>query len=66
MIAIMVCEDCDQQMVEVFNASENRMKGWMCEGCLEFVPAIGRERNWKMDDRERENGDKAGRVRQAL
>ena len=33
MIAIMVCDDCDQQMVEVFNASENRMKGWMCEGC---------------------------------
>ena len=48
MIAIMVCDDCDQQMTEVFNASENRLKGWMCESCLEFVPAIGRERNYKM------------------
>lgn len=59
MIAIMVCDDCDQQMTEVFNASENRLKGWLCESCLEFVPAIGRERNYKMDE-ERDHGDTQG------
>lgn len=63
MIAIMMCDSCDQQMVEVFNASQNRMKGWMCESCLEFVPAIGRERNYKMDDRGDKHGDKTGCVR---
>lgn len=62
MIAIMICDECDQQMTEIFNASENRLRGWMCEGCLEFVPAIGRERNYKMDHRRDENGDKAGSV----
>ena len=62
MIAIMVCDDCDQQMTEVFNASENRLRGWLCESCLEFAPAIGRERNYKMDDRRDESGDKTGRV----
>ena len=66
MIAIMVCDDCDQQMTEVFNARENRLKGWLCESCLEFVPAIGRERNWQMDDRRDENGDKTGRGRQVV
>ena len=45
MIAIMVCDDCDTQMEEVFTAQENmRLKGWMCPSCLHFVPAIGRER----------------------
>ena len=62
MIAIMVCDDCDQQMTEVFNASENRLRGWLCESCLEFAPAIGRERKWQMDDRRDESGDKTGRV----
>ena len=66
MIAIMVCDDCDQQMTEIFNASENRLKGWMCESCLEFVPAIGRERSYKMDDAGGNDGDKKGRVRQTL
>lgn len=45
MIAIMVCDDCDTQMEEVFTAQENfKLKGWMCPSCLHFAPAIGRER----------------------
>lgn len=63
MIAVMMCDKCDQQMVEVFNASENRLKGWMCESCFEFAPAIGRERKWKLDDKETSGGDQARSVR---
>lgn len=50
MIAIMMCDKCEQQMVEVFNAQENRFKGWMCESCFDFAPAIGREHKFKIDD----------------
>lgn len=59
MIAIMVCDDCDQQMDEIFAAQENmRLKGWMCSACLTFAPAIGRERQWKLDDKEKRDGGK--------
>lgn len=58
MIAIMICDDCDQQMTEIFTASENfRLKGWMCEACLNFAPAIGREKTWTMEDKD---GDQEG------
>lgn len=58
MIAIMICDDCDVQMQEVFTASENfRLKGWMCESCLHFAPAIGRERGYTKDDFEEKNKD---------
>ena len=58
MIAIMICDDCDQQMTEIFTASENfRLKGWMCEACLNFAPAIGREKKWTMGDKD---GDQEG------
>ena len=58
MIAIMVCDDCEQQMTEIFTASENfKLKGWMCEACFQFAPAIGRERNWKLDDKDESDGD---------
>jgi hypothetical protein len=46
----MMCDKCEQQMVEVFNAQENRFKGWMCESCFDFAPAIGREHKFKIDD----------------
>ena len=59
MIAIMVCDDCDTQMEEVFTAQENmRLKGWMCPVCLNFAPAIGRERKWQLDDKEKRDGHK--------
>lgn len=52
MIAIMVCDDCDTQMEEVFTAQENfRLKGWMCPSCMNFAPAIGREKGWTIDDK---------------
>ena len=64
MIAIMICDDCDQHMTEIFTASENfRLKGWMCEACLNFAPAIGREKTWTMEDKD---GDQEGCVRQTL
>lgn len=64
MIAIMICDDCDQQMTEIFTASENfRLKGWMCEACLTFAPAIGREKTWTMEDKD---GDQEGCVRQVV
>lgn len=60
MIAIMVCDDCDTQMEEVFTAQENmRLKGWMCPSCLTFAPAIGREKKWTMEDKENTHGHKA-------
>jgi hypothetical protein len=52
MIAIMICDDCDMQMEEVFTAQENmRLKGWMCPKCLHFAPAIGRERLFTQNDK---------------
>lgn len=58
MIALMICDDCNQQMTEVFTAAENmRLKGWMCESCFHFAPAIGRERKWTMEDKD---GDQKG------
>jgi hypothetical protein len=51
-------------MTEIFTASENfRLKGWMCEACLTFAPAIGREKKWTMEDKD---GDQEGCVRQTL
>jgi hypothetical protein len=59
MIAIMVCDDCDAQMEEIFTAQENfKLKGWMCPACLNFAPAIGRERKWTHADKE-ENDSRA-------
>lgn len=64
MIALMICEKCETQMDEVFTAQENfRLKGWLCESCLDFQPAIGRERKWKLDDKETSDGDQTGSVR---
>ena len=61
MIAIMVCDDCDTQMEEVFTAQENfKLKGWMCPSCLHFVPAIGRERLFTQGEQD---GDKERPVR---
>ena len=57
MIAIMVCDDCDQQMTEIFTATENfKLKGWMCEACFQFAPAIGREKKLTLDDKDETNG----------
>jgi hypothetical protein len=56
----MVCDDCDTQMEEIFTAQENfKLKGWMCPSCLNFAPAIGREKKWQLDDKEKRDGDKA-------
>ena len=44
------CDQCDEKMSEVFNASEGfRFKGWYCERCRIFDMAIGRELKHKMD-----------------
>lgn len=43
MIALMMCEKCDNQMEEVFTAQENmKLKGWLCPACLDFMPTIQR------------------------
>ena len=61
MIAIMICDDCDVQMQEVFTASENfRLNGWVCPSCLHFAKAIGRERQLTIEDKE--NGNKTRSV----
>jgi hypothetical protein len=53
MIALMICEECNHQMTEIFTAQENmKLKGWMCESCLTFVPAIGREKKFTISDQE--------------
>lgn len=58
MIAIMICDDCDTQMEEVFTAQENmRLKGWMCPSCLHFAPAIGRERGFTIEDKAKTKDD---------
>ena len=52
MIAIMMCDDCDMQMEEVFKAQDDfRLKGWVCTSCLNFTPAIGRERLFTQNDK---------------
>jgi hypothetical protein len=52
MIAIMMCDDCDAQMEEVFKAQDDfRLKGWVCTSCLNFTPAIGRERLFTQNDK---------------
>ena len=64
MIAIMICDDCNQQMTEIFTAQDDfRLKGWMCEGCFHFAPAIGREKKWTMEDKD---GDQEGRSGQVV
>lgn len=55
MIALMVCDECNTQMEEVFHAQDDfRLKGWMCPSCFHFAPAIGRERKFRKGD---EDGD---------
>jgi hypothetical protein len=55
----MICDDCNQQMTEIFTAQDDfRLKGWMCESCFHFAPAIGREKKWTMEDKD---GDQEGR-----
>jgi len=52
MIAIMMCDECDTQMEEVFKAQDDfRLKGWVCTSCLHFAPAIGRERLFTQNDK---------------
>jgi len=64
MIALMICDDCNQQMTEVFTAQENfKLKGWMCESCFHFAPAIGRENKWTLEDKD---GDQEGRSGQVV
>jgi hypothetical protein len=47
------CDQCDEKMSEVFNASEGfRFKGWYCERCRIFDKAIGRELKHKMDGQD--------------
>jgi hypothetical protein len=59
MIAIMMCDDCDTQMEEVFTAQENfKLKGWMCPSCLHFAPAIGRERGFTIEDKAKTEDDR--------
>lgn len=54
-------------MEEVFTAQENfKLKGWMCPSCYHFEKAIGRERKHKMDDKEANDGDQAGSLRQMV
>lgn len=63
MIAIMVCDDCDTQMEEVFTAQENfKLKGWMCPSCLHFAPAIGRERLFTQGDQDGDKERPSGQV----
>jgi hypothetical protein len=60
MIALMICDDCNTQMEEVFTAQEDfRLKGWMCPSCFHFAEAIGRERLYKKGD---DDGDQTGSV----
>ena len=59
MIAIMMCDDCDTQMEEVFTAQENfKLKGWMCPSCMHFAPAIGREKGWTINDQTQTENDR--------
>ena len=56
MIAIMMCDDCDVQMEEVFSAEHNfHLKGWLCPQCRHFAPTIGREKWFTMDDKDDRN-----------
>jgi hypothetical protein len=56
MIAIMMCDDCDVQMEEVFKAQDDfRLKGWVCTSCLHFTPAIGRERLFTQNDKKEDD-----------
>lgn len=57
MIALMMCDDCNVQMDEVFYAEENRFRGWVCPACLTFAPAIGREHKWQLSDKVENDGD---------
>lgn len=67
MIALMICDPCNTQMEEVFTAQENfKLKGWMCPSCYHFEKAIGRERKHTMDDKEANDGDQAGSLRQMV
>ena len=53
MIAIMMCDDCDVQMQEVFTAQENfKLNGWVCPSCLHFAKAIGREHKFTIEDED--------------
>lgn len=61
MIGTMVCEECNEPMTEVFTAQEDfKLKGWLCTECMEFTPAIGREKKFTIGDLD---GDKARSVR---
>lgn len=61
MIATMTCDECNEIMDEVFTAQEDfRLKGWLCLSCMNFEPAIGRERKFTMGDRD---GDQEGSLR---
>jgi len=53
-IAIMICDDCDEQMQEVFTASENfKTQGLECVSPVyTSSPAIGRERGYTKNDFE--------------
>lgn len=59
MIALMVCDDCNTQMKEVFHAQDDfRLKGWMCPSCFHFAPAIGREKGWTIEDKTKTENDR--------
>lgn len=61
MIGTMLCEECNEPMTEVFTAQEDfKLKGWLCTECMEFTPAIGRERKFRLEDKD---GHKEGSLR---
>jgi len=43
------CPNCQKTATEVINAETQTRKGWYCEHCEHFEPAIGRERQVRED-----------------
>ena len=41
------CEQCGNTATAVVNTETNSRKGWYCEHCTHFTPAIGREMVWR-------------------
>ena len=43
------CRQCGNMATSVIDTENNLRKGWYCEHCTHFEPAIGRERVWIKD-----------------
>ena len=47
-----VCPQCGLTATSVTDTETNVRKGWYCEHCTQFNPAIGRETIWRKTNGE--------------